>query len=468
MKVLFLFNSRSRFHPGLAILSAYLKEAGHRTDLVQINNTDYEEVLLSKIAAFEPDIIAANSTTLQYSYVKSILEFVRKRHPNIKRILGGVHAMITPDLIDDSDVFDAVCKGEGEEPLLQYVDAIASNNEKTDIPNMDLRVSGNVYKNPVTYYVEDLNKLPMPDYSLFPSFKNGAKLHFPMPFLFNRGCPFDCTYCCNHKIKEIFPKGVPYVRFMNAQRIIDEILYLSNKYQFEHYAILDDIFTLNKKNILEFCDKYPDDLMHKIFEVNVRVGTADKETFKALKEIGCTLVRLGIESGSESLRVDMLNRKMTNKEIIETANDLNEVEIPIHTYNMIGIPNESRVDIWKTISLNRMIKPTRIQITLCFPYKHTVLGKKSYDSGLVKLISSDNYFKETIIFVESIIKFNPLKLIMSELYFYRAFFKFFVFVGIDNAKAFNEFREAVKYYKGLFLNPIKDFVKNLISCKGRS
>lgn len=455
MKILFLisaFNSKVRYHPGIASLSAVLKDAGHETDLLSINSLDLSYIK-GYVESRTPDVIAVSSNSHQYHYAKEIIPHVRKDLRSAKIILGGVHATLEENVINEIKELDAVCGGEGEMPLLQYVNALESKNTEHNIPNIIFRVNGKIKKNKISFYVEDLNSLPYPDYSIFPLFKKERKLPFPMRFLFNRGCPFNCTYCCNHKFKELFPDKKNYVRYKSPQRVVDELLYFSDLYDFDHYVVDDDIFTLNKKWLLEFSSLYPEKLKAKTFEVNVRVGTVDKDMLKALRSTGCNLIKIGIESGSEALRKQILGRSISQEKIIETANLIKSLGLELHTFNMIGIPNETRRDIWKTIGLNRKINPHKTQLTIYYPYKNTALGDYCYENKIVKKEYADTYFTETIV------KTNPLVLTKAEIEHFASFFKFYIYLAKSYKKAYSGLIKGIKSY----LSKIKQGMRKWIN-----
>ncbi len=454
MNVLFLipaFNSKVRYHPGLASLSALLKERGHKTRLLTVNSLDFS-LIRDYISRFSPDIVAASSNSHQYYYIKKILPFIRENFKNLKIILGGVHATLDGNVINEIPELNAICQGEGEGPLLRLVDSLEKKKADYEIPNITFRTDGGIKKNYISYYVEDLDSLPYPDYSIFPLLNKKESLKFPMRFLFNRGCPFNCSYCCNHKFKELFPERKSYVRYKSPARAVEELVYFSDIYDFGHYVIDDDILTLDKKWLLNFCNSYPEKLKQKTFEANVMVGTADRETLKALKSIGCSLIKVGVESGSERLRRSVLQRKISQEKIIETVDMVKSVGLDLFTFNMVGMPGETRRDVWETIRLNRVLGPMKTQLTVFYPYKNTVLGDYCYEKGLVKKNRSDSYFTETIL------KFNKaLAITKPEVDHYISFFQFYVYVGRNNRKALKEFIKGIRRY----LSMIKNYFKRL-------
>jgi anaerobic magnesium-protoporphyrin IX monomethyl ester cyclase len=461
MKVLFiwtLISSKAKFHPGIASLSAVLKEKGHSTDLLEFLSLDFS-LIDERIESFGPDIIGLSANSHQFIYVREIINYISRRYENIRLILGGIHVTLNPEDIKMVPGVDAVCKGEGELPLLKYVESIVSRRLDTDIENIDF-MRDTLIVNPTSFYVKNLDELPPPDYSVFRYFRGVRKVEVPVRFFFNRGCPFNCSYCCNHALRKLFPNPKRYVRFMSVDRVIEQMLLVAQRWEFDEYEIDDDIFTLDKRWFLEFCRKYPIEMKAKRFGINVRIGTMDEEMVKALSEINCSLVKIGVESGSYRIRREVLGRTMKDEQIRDVANLLKKYRIPFFTFNMIGVPGEARGDIWKTIKLNQLIRPDSMQLTVYYPYQHTVLGDKCFKENLVSKTRSDSYFKESIISSKLISKLE-LNLVIQ-------LFKYLIYRKYNREMAREERKQLLRwllaYYVKRPLRMVKRAIK-LLSCR---
>ena len=433
MRVLFLItliNSKAKYHPGIASLSAVLKENGKQVELLEMYSMDYGK-LKSRIEAFKPNVVAATSNVHQFPYVKDALGYIHSHYADIKLVLGGVHATLHPQAIEEIDGLEALFVGEGEGPLLDYVTNYENGRgDLANISNIVFKKDGKCVANPVSYFVRDLNSLPFPDYSIFGKFRGRKKLDFPVRFLFNRGCPFDCSYCCNYALRRLFAQKSQYVRMKTPQRVVEELLSFSGKYEFERFVIDDDIFTLNKRWILEFCDIYPAVLRKKKFEITVRVGTIDLEIAQRLRSIGCDLIKIGLETGSPRLRERVLERNISEEDIYRTADIIHKAGIAFHTFNMVGFPDETKKEAWDTVKINRKLRPEKVQLTVFYPYRKTKLGDMCYSNDLVRKDRSDSYFSE------SIIKTQHLK--QRDIMFFVKYFKFLVYIAYNKKKAAKE------------------------------
>jgi len=134
---------------------------------------------------------------------------------------------------------------------------------------------------------------------------------------------------------------------------------------------------------------------------------------------------MGLESGDEIIRDNILNRKMSDEKIIYTAELAKKHGIRVNTFNMVGLPTEDFSSIMKTVKLNRIIKPDTMQVTTFYPYKHTELGDYCHDKGMVKS-ESGSYFGETTL--------QHDKMKASHISFYSKYFSLLVAVGISPSR----------------------------------
>lgn len=439
-------NSKAKWHQGIASIATYLQVHGYDVSLLEVAKMDIPWII-SSIEQFSPDVIAVTSNSHQFMNVQKALAVIRKKFPRVKIVLGGVHVTINPGIVTGLNNVDAVCRGEGEQPLLDYVRALKKGINPEKIDNFTMLGQSAKQVIPCTYYVNDLDHLPIANRELFKSYREADRtvpIKTRVRFLFCRGCPFDCSYCCNKILKHQFPDKSSYVRWPSVDKAIEEISQVSERYNFNDFVIDDDIFTLKKKWVMEFCDKYPETLKrNKKFEVNVRIGTIDEDIMKGLKAAGCNLIKIGLESGDEDLRRNVLNRKITDEMIMETISLARKVKIPFHTFNMVGIPGETRRSFFKTVRINRKIKPERVQITVFYPYRNTDLGEYCYEKKMVQG-SSDSYF------VNSVLKHDRLS--KTEIELYAKIFKILIYLGYNRELAV---KQIFTLFRSLIVSIIK-------------
>ena len=132
--------------------------------------------------------------------------------------------------------------------------------------------------------------------------------------------------------------------------VIDEIVDITEFYPTQWIHFVDDTFILDGEWTNEFSYEY----RRKVglpFACNIRPNLVNEEVVRSLKEAGCKTVAFGIESGDEYLRNTVLKRNISDVSIIETSEILKKYKIRFIAENMLGIPEEKLMDIYKTLEL---------------------------------------------------------------------------------------------------------------------
>jgi len=217
-----------------------------------------------------------------------------------------------------------------------------------------------------------------------------------------RGCPFSCTYCYNSSYKELYFNKGKYVRRRSVDNVIEEILYFRKKYSIKEIFFYDDIFTLNYRWLERFADMYKKkiDLPYKCL---IHFDMVNEDVIKLLSESGCKYVDIGIESGSEEIRKNILNRKTNNSQIEYISKFLHKYKIPFTTLNMVGLPSENKAQMWDTINLNTKIKPNNALFSTFYPFPNTKLAIISKDLGYIddkitnKINNGEKSYKESTV-----------------------------------------------------------------------
>ena len=397
MNVLFIypeiysFGGGVRLHYGIAYMSAVLKKDGHQTSLLRITKEISKEKLVNEVKRLKPDVICFSSTTNQFPYVKLYAGWVKIL--GIPIVCGGVHATLSPDEVISCVGIDIVCMGEGEFPLLELVNALKSGCAYDNIPNLWVKKNGEVTKNPIRPLITELDGLPFPDRELFLHEKSLEKWGGELTFMAGRGCPYGCTYCCNHALRKIFNGKGPYVRIRSVNNLLKEIRHITKEYGglVKKLNFEDDTFTLFPKWLKEFTSAYKKEFSYP-FSCNVRVETVNRQVLSSLKDAGCYAIKLGVESGDEWLRRNILKRSMTNEEIIRACKTAHELDLKIYVYNMLGLPFENPEMIEETLKLNRQIDPNMMQTTIFYPYPNTELYNVCKQEGFLTKKHKQSYF----------------------------------------------------------------------------
>lgn len=374
MKILFISKFEYYEPLGIMSLSSFLKKHGQECYFVDIK---LEKNFKEEIKKLSPDIIAYSVTTGRHKFYQELNKELKKTF-NFFSIFGGQHCTFYPEFIYE-DGIDAICRGEGEYPLLELAENLEKKMDITKIKNLWVKANGEIYKNEVRELIEDLDILPFPDRALVAKYKHYGKMK-KRTLMTGRGCPYKCTYCFNHLYNKIYHNKGKIVRKRSIDNVIEELRFLKDTYHPKRFQFWDDTFNIDYKWTLDFCDVYKRDVRLP-FSVTPRVNLVDETIVKALKDAGCITIGTSLESGNEYIRNKILKRDISEKQILEVCNLFNKYGIKILMGNMIGLPDETLDMAFETLSLNIKCRPSYAWISIFQPFPMTDLSNYAIERG---------------------------------------------------------------------------------------
>lgn len=461
MKVLFVYPNIVR-HPkdislGIAYLSSVLKQQGHETALIDTTFGMKDGEVLSRFRKFNPDLIALSCVSNNFSYAIHLAATIKKEK-EIPIILGGVHATVDPEESITKNCIDMICIGEGEDAILELVQSMEKDERNTTIPNIWFKENGRIINNPLRPLREDLDSIPHADLNIYDYPRYLENHNMVASLIGSRGCPYKCTYCINHALKDRYKGLGKFARFRSVDNVISEIKKITQDFNPKSFCLYDDTFTLDKERIKEFCKKYKNNLGLP-FSVNARVESLSDEMLHALSSSGCTRVSIGLESGDPRIRKEVLKRNITDKQIIDGCRLIKKYGFELYTYNMIGILEEDMKSIRKTIELNRKVRPDYLFASIFTAYKGTEIYETCKKKGLLTdEIPSHSYY------TGSNVKHPSLS--ARRLKHIRKWFGFYVFIKYDIKRAFIELFDRYfimnRFYsrfRSLYANKVMQYFK---------
>jgi len=397
------------YSEGLASLSAVLKEAGHEVTLLHLTNPAKEEEFKNKIEMEKPDLIAFSVRTTVFPYVKEYVKWV-KDISNAVIICGGYHPTIAPDETISVEGVDIAAIGEGEGALQELCKKIAKNESFEYIGNLWVKKEGKVIRNPVRPLIEDLDQLPLPDFSLFDYPNLESSVIKTASVMVSRGCPYSCTYCCNHKIREVYPNPQKYARFRSPDRSIEYLKKILGDYPFiEYISFMDNILPMRRSWFYEFIELYKREI-DLPFSCNFRANLVKDDIVKALKDAGCFRIHFGVESGDDFIRNTILKRNISRQDMVEAFDACRGAGISTLSYNMVGLPYEDMPKALETIKLNAEMKTKRVVVSIFYPYPNTQAYDVCVKEGFIEptfnyrddvALTQDKFKKESVVFVST-------------------------------------------------------------------
>ena len=415
MKVLFIDEYLPQEMLGIMWLSRALKDAGHDTKCLFVPDTKW----LEKVKEYDPDVVAYSVTTGMHLYILDLNRKVKALLPDVISVFGGPHPTFCPEYVKEEGV-DAVCRGEGEESIVELCDRLERGEDFYDVRNFWFkhRETGEIIENPQRPFTADLDSLGFPDrdvvYDAGAIYRNADR----KVFVSQRGCPMPCSFCFHHawKKKVYNAKNTEYVRKRSVTHLIDEINAVRAKYPLRFVHFLDDIFNLRMDWLEEFCERYPKEVGLP-FDVILMANMTTERQIKLLKQAGCVYARVAFEAASDYVRNAIFRKHTTRKQLTDSAGWIKQHGIRLGSLNMLGGPGGTLEDEFDTVKLNIECEVDHPLVSIMQPYpefdinditKEMGYAVSAYDDFPVKFNRTSSILYENKHEIENLHKLFPL------------------------------------------------------------
>jgi len=354
---------------GVMSLIPHLERAEIEVNLLLTRN---ERRLLRTVMKLRPDYVAFSVTTGYHHKALSMAGAVKREYPETKVVFGGPHVTYFPEIALEPAV-DIAFRGECDREFPAALAMLKDGARPSEVPNLVYSNGSSVDFGPLPLLVEDLDSLPFPDRRHFYRHRFFRKSPY-RAFIVSRGCPYDCAFCFNRKLKNLYKGKGRFVRLRSPESIVEEAAAVKESYGMKLASFEDDLLTFDREWL---------EHLLTLWKARIRVpynlnatanALTDPDIVGLLKETGIWCVAFGVETGNETLRTGLLNKRVTDEEIRRAGTLLNSQGVRFLTYNMFGLPGETFDDALSTIRLNRSIGTRLARYTLFQPYPGTQLG----------------------------------------------------------------------------------------------
>ena len=340
---------------GTLLLGTILREKGMDATLLQFaqfgDPADFESFLNTaqqQILEQNPKIVSFYTRCDSYHITLRLAQIVKEKLPQVYIVLGGPQADITAaDTIKGFDYVDFICCGEGENTVYPLFSSLLSGEPAWDTAGLVYKKDGQVITNPRPVLLEDLDTLPMVDYSFVQVMKKpGKQESFPVDV--GRGCPFGCTYCSTKTFW-----GRKY-RLKSPERILEDIKDIHNRFGFTAFAFEHDMFTMKRSQVEKTCQLLKELDFSIKWRCSARVDCIDEALIDTMVDAGLDSIFIGIETGSARMQ-KLINKNLKLEQVLPMLRYIQSKGVEVTASFIYGFPEETKEDFEATLQLMRQI-----------------------------------------------------------------------------------------------------------------
>ena len=332
-----------QFPLGLGYIAACLEKAGHGVSVLDLNAERQKRQELKKfIAGADFDMAGISGMITVFNGMVEAARMIKDKNRDLPVICGGTASSSAYRFLLKTPEIDVCALGEGEKTIV----SLAGNwGEREKVKGIAFCAQDGIKETGEPDIYGDLGEIPYPAWHLFPMKKYlESEMIMPgiksgMNMISNRGCPYSCTYC--------FRNFGGRVRLRGADDIIGEIEKLIKDYGVRHINFSDELFTIDRPRVTEFCEKVIGRKMNFTWRCLSRTDLASVELYRLMKKAGCLEVGFGIESGSDRMLKSM--KKHTSVAKAEFAIRAARISgLHVTGTFIIGMPGENEESIRQT------------------------------------------------------------------------------------------------------------------------
>lgn len=320
-----------------------------RQKTLSMNQNIYRECA-GQIMHCDPDVVGFSVQCTTYPPAVRIAEELKRLNPQLKIVFGGHNASCVDELTLWKFPFvDAIVRGEGEITFPELIRAFQEQIPLASVDGITFRMSNQIIKNQDRELIENLDSLPVSDYTLIPPlhvYRDICGIRRSIAILeVGRGCPHRCVYCSQSVMWK------RRTRTFSIDRITGEMKNLAENFGAECFLLAFDQFTAIRGFAERFCSSLIDaGLNHLPWYCISRLDTLDKDLLNLMRKAGCETMCYGIDSGSEST-LFFIHKDIDREVLFDRVRETTEAGIIPTLSFVIGFPEETREDLEATLEL---------------------------------------------------------------------------------------------------------------------
>lgn len=229
---------------GIYLLATILRNHGHEVIIIDLIAQGSNELSHHAGLIMSSHLVGIGTTSLAWPTARTCIDQVRRYHPRVPIVLGGIHATMFDTYLLASTSADYCIRGEGDKALPLLCETLEIGGDLARVPNLTVMGGdGRIRRTPTAPLMSEteMAALPIPDYGcLHPGIYPSLGIES------SRGCPFDCVFCSTAYRKTW--RGLSPAEFVRRVERLTGYLSLTTQGIIQ---IIDDEFSVKQERAVE-------------------------------------------------------------------------------------------------------------------------------------------------------------------------------------------------------------------------
>ncbi|MCX5796127.1 MAG: radical SAM protein [Elusimicrobia bacterium] len=330
-----------------------------------------EARFLERIVSSPAPVAGFSVTACSFAASLILARWIKARRPDALVVFGGQIFTTTPSTVETilgRKEVDAVVPGDGEHPLA----ALAAGCAPPGCPGLFIRDARGRPLSTGLRAPVDLDTLPFADFSPFDMSLYGTPQLGPhdLPLMSSRGCVRHCSYCGHWTawkgFRQMSGERV-HAEIMHQRKVMPSLGHPDSEIKFYDLLINGDMRKLARLAELLAAGPGPK-LPWKECNALVRPEMTYELCVK-LREAGCRLLILGLESGSQKV-LDLMGKGQTVEQMKTVLKNIDRAGLKTRGNFMFGHPGETDEDFAATLDFLREMHPYIHQVFPSYTLAH--------------------------------------------------------------------------------------------------
>ncbi len=381
---------------GFVYIAGSLRAAGYEPIIYDAMSYwhNYDEIE-KRITDIKPEVVATTAFTAEIVDALKVLKLAKDINAEIITVIGNVHPTFCYEevLKEHHAYLDYIVRGEGEETMVELMDAIFAGGDVSKVKSIAYRENEHIIATPTRQFIKDLDALPTAwDLIDWQIYKYKPMENSVLAIVSSsRGCSQQCSFCS----QQLFWKR--RWRGRSAENFVEELEYLRDTYGVNVVMIADETPTLNRKRWEQILDLLIErDVGTKLLlETRVDDIIRDENIMWKYRKANIDHIYLGVESITQEM-LNMFKKNIKLEHSKKALDLINEQDIVTETSFVLGMPDDTMESIENTVELAKFYNPDLAFFLAIAPWPYSEIYPQLKDYIVVKDYSRYNLVEPVI------------------------------------------------------------------------